>query len=253
MKWLAVVGVVGLVLALAGCPGDRVREICGNGIDDDHNGLTDCADPDCAGHDGCPPFDAGYYGACGRCGASCISQIGCLTADWSSDQPLPQCVDGKCQALNQFVQVKLTLDMSAYAGLDIVRSEATHFVSKTAMDGSAVTCATLSAVATPDAGGLAIEKNNNFTVFGFDSEPVTYQPQLTFPFVSTGTASDYLVWIELWSLARNADAPHEPTGRRFNPLCVESGAQLGPITPADDCRGGAGTCRSFLFTMPAPM
>jgi hypothetical protein len=32
----------------------RGVEICGNGIDDDNNGLTDCADPACFGVPGCP-------------------------------------------------------------------------------------------------------------------------------------------------------------------------------------------------------
>jgi hypothetical protein len=35
--------------------GGRKIEICGNGIDDDGNGLIDCADPSCAGIGGCLP------------------------------------------------------------------------------------------------------------------------------------------------------------------------------------------------------
>jgi len=35
--------------------GNRKVEICSNGIDDDGNGLTDCADPACAGVGGCTP------------------------------------------------------------------------------------------------------------------------------------------------------------------------------------------------------
>jgi hypothetical protein len=34
---------------------DRLQEICNNGVDDDNNGLIDCADPACAGIDGCKP------------------------------------------------------------------------------------------------------------------------------------------------------------------------------------------------------
>jgi hypothetical protein len=34
---------------------NRQMEICNNGIDDDGNGLTDCADPACFGVDGCKP------------------------------------------------------------------------------------------------------------------------------------------------------------------------------------------------------
>jgi hypothetical protein len=49
---------------------------CANGIDDDLDGLIDCADPDCLGHDTCPPttwhcgptlYDDGFRCDCG-CG-----------------------------------------------------------------------------------------------------------------------------------------------------------------------------------------
>jgi hypothetical protein len=244
------------IILLVACPGDPPREICGNGIDDDGNGQIDCADIDCAGHDGCPPYDAGYFGPCPKCGTACTVQKDCIAGDWSSDQPLPDCVSGKCQALNQHVQLRLTLNMSAYSGVTIgSASEATHFVSKTARDGSAVSCATLTALATPDAGALVIEERGTFDVLGFDSEPVTQvPPMLTFPFINTGTGSDFLVWIELWSSTRDSNPPHEPTGRRYNPGCIETGAQVAPIIPADDCAGSdAGTCRTLSFTMPAPM
>ncbi|MGA1400179.1 MAG: SUMF1/EgtB/PvdO family nonheme iron enzyme, partial [Phycisphaerales bacterium] len=33
------------------------EEICGNGVDDDCDGLVDCEDPDCFGFDGCSPQD----------------------------------------------------------------------------------------------------------------------------------------------------------------------------------------------------
>ena len=32
---------------------DDLKEICGNSIDDDFDGLTDCADPDCKNDPGC--------------------------------------------------------------------------------------------------------------------------------------------------------------------------------------------------------
>ena len=41
-------------LRLSAFSGTRGVEICGNGIDDDTNGLTDCDDPDCFGVAGCP-------------------------------------------------------------------------------------------------------------------------------------------------------------------------------------------------------
>ena len=52
---------------------DRGVEICNNGIDDDGNGLTDCADPQC-------------YGV-GNCKApNCVVDYGPYTIDWNTQQ-----------------------------------------------------------------------------------------------------------------------------------------------------------------------
>jgi hypothetical protein len=238
--------------AAVSCSGGKPQEICNNGIDDDGDGLTDCADPACAGKDGCPSID---YGTCTRCGMSCSVQKDCIGSDWGSDQPLPMCVAGKCYSLNQPVAERLTLDMSAYAGIDVVRSEATHWVRNVDRSGAAVTCASLKSFVQPDAGALIIEESGQFDVVGFDSEPVQSTPaMLTFPFVNTATTdAGYLIWIEVWTASRNSNAPHEPTGKRLNPGCIESGASVAPIVPTDDCMGDGGTCRLINYTMPAPM
>jgi hypothetical protein len=238
--------------AAVSCSGDKPREICFNGIDDDGNGLIDCADPDCAGKDGCPVID---YGSCKRCGMACTAQQDCIDSDWSSEQPLPMCMGGKCYSLNQRVAERLTLDMSAYAGIDVVRSEATHWIHNVDRNGAAVTCASLKSLVQPDAGALVIEESGQFDVYGFDSEPVQSTPaMLTFPFVNTATTdAGYLIWIEVWTASRNSNPPHEPTGKRLNPGCVESGATVAPIVASDDCTGDGGTCRTINYAMPAPM
>ena len=38
---------------------------CGNGIDDDGDGLIDCADPDCAADSACSAVEVGGGGGCG--------------------------------------------------------------------------------------------------------------------------------------------------------------------------------------------
>ncbi len=162
---------------------------------------------------------------------------------------------GRCQQFNQLIELPLTVDMSAYSGLKIVASEATHFIFKTAMDGSAVTCASLMSFMKPDAGPLQIEESGKYSVLSVDFEAATVKPSESFPFIDAATTdADYLVWIELYGGPHDPNPPHEPTGRRYNPGCYDTGPQLGPLLPSDDCRGAdAGCPRTFDFAVPAPM
>jgi len=56
----------------------QVAEICNNGIDDDLDGLTDCADPDCSGF----PVPTGNYFHTGKNGNGGILPSGAQDIDW---------------------------------------------------------------------------------------------------------------------------------------------------------------------------
>jgi hypothetical protein len=58
MRWLILLPALLLGLATTTALPGQVAEICGNGIDDDGDGLIDCEDPDCS----FPLFSAGSYG-----------------------------------------------------------------------------------------------------------------------------------------------------------------------------------------------
>ena len=53
-----------IAVVFLACPGETKREICGDGIDNDGNGQTDCDDRDCTGQAACIPPD---YGNCAKC------------------------------------------------------------------------------------------------------------------------------------------------------------------------------------------
>ncbi len=240
---------------LVGCsPVAPNRETCGDGIDNDGNGLTDCADPDCAGQAACV---APNYGDCPKCGQACTTQSTCVVSI-TDDRPMPMCVEGHCNAATQFIQPSIQLDVSSgWAFLPVYpRSAVTRFIKKKAADGSAVTCATVEAVASDVFKPIAIEESTRFNIQGFDATPVTQMSgnKINFAFVNTQTGGDYLVWIELWGGPINNKVP---TGKRFGFGCFEDPAKLGAaLVDTDNCLSDAlpfGTCRTMVFNMPAPI
>lgn len=248
---------------LLGCPDPSgAREICGNGIDDDGNGLADCADRDCAGKPECT-VDAGYFGPCAKCAAVCSAQTQCVDQQFVLERPVPQCLSGRCTALNTPVQVNFVLDMTSYSGVpsNLVGSIDFRFVSKKALDGSAVSCSTVNTASAPTDGGtfvtdpLAIEHTGRFNVLGLDAYPLQKQTSVPVSFVNTGTGSDFLIWLEVWTGSRNSDTKL-PEGRRVGTGCIETGSPVQPLTEADDCNpnrvGGSVGCRSINYEMPAP-
>ena len=255
-----------LLLALGSCSGVQKREVCDNSLDDDGNGLADCADPDCAGQPQCPLPDAGYWGTCSKCGQACVDQAACLQQGYSHDSPLPFCVGGRCVSYDDAVDVHVRLDtMNTWAGLGISpQTVATRFIKKTALDGSAVSCNTIKAVATTttppwtqDKAGL-IESIGRFQIQGFDTRRLI-NPQLgqgvSINYVKVNLGGDFLIWEEFW-----AGPPDSVTklgsGNRLGWGCFEAPADTTPVLREDHCPSGVsdagGNCRQFRLTMPGP-
>lgn len=255
MRSLSIVALAGVLLV--GCtPVEPTREICGDGLDNDGNGLTDCADADCAGQGACVPVN---YGECPKCGQVCETQTACVVS-YPDDRPLPMCLDGKCNANTQFIQPSVQLDTKDnWSGLALSpQSAATRFIKKKALDGTDVTCATVAAVAADRNAPSAIELSNKFNVQGLDVTRVT-NPMLgqgiNFAFVNTQTGGDYLIWVELWGGAPGSSTKM-PTGRRFGYGCFEAAAQVGAaLVDTDNCSSASlpfGNCRRFVLKMPPP-
>ncbi|MDY0002813.1 MAG: hypothetical protein RBU30_16060 [Polyangia bacterium] len=103
-----------LGLGLAACPGKEIKqtdpEICANGMDDDGDGLIDCADPDCAQNPACLPetlcndgLDNDGDGDMDCADSDCASQSYCETIEVTCDDEfdndgdgLVDCADSDC-------------------------------------------------------------------------------------------------------------------------------------------------------------
>lgn len=241
------------------------RETCGNQIDDDNNGLIDCADPDCKGKSECA-YDGGFFGSCSKCGQDCTNQTQCLTTGYFNDVPLPYCenLDGgsqkKCTRLTSSVQLNVILNGSAYGGLGTSpASIATRFISKTAFDGSTVNCAAVEAAAPGRTAAEAnqLEASSKFSLRGLDVRTLNGAPNsVPIQFINVLTGADYLIWLEMWT-GRPDSATKYPTGRRIGFECFDGpaiGQSWSPITDMDNCvapgvdAGAGSVCRNFNVT-----
>lgn len=246
-----------LALGLAACPSIEKREICANGLDDDKNGLTDCDDPDCAGQNNCPVL---YWGPCAKCGKACTTQSGCVDQGFSYDAPLPFCLDARCQQLTGYVEVGMQFDTTAWTGAQNPGAVALRFISKKAVDGSAVTCGTVAAAApgTTAADAAQIETSGKFQELGFDvrkpNNNSSFAPNFNVSLVKVGIGSDYLIWVEVWGGVPDPSTKL-PRGTRHWAQCYADAAITAPIVPSDNCpstTNDAGTCRWFELMLNAP-
>ncbi len=256
-----------MFVSVSACTGPAgARETCGNGLDDDNNGLIDCADPDCKGKSECS-FDGGFYGTCAKCGTVCTKQTDCLQTSYFNDVPLPFCAspDGgpekKCNAFAKNVQVDVILSAQQAWGTPIsfTRSIATRFIRRTQADGTPVTCSSVEAAAP---GRMAVnakqlEDSGKFVYLGIDVRPITNASgSIPIRFLNVTTGGDYLIWMEMWGGTPDS-ATKFPTGNRLGFECFDGpalGQQWSPITEADNCTtpgmdGGSGSvCRQFQVT-----
>lgn len=244
--------------AIVACPGSSDHEDCTNSLDDDGDGLVDCADSACASSPACPGGDGGFWGFCGRCGQGCDVQQECLASNWGVDDPLPICLDHRCQAFFEGVDLRVEVDTQSWTGVStMIRSMNTRFVKKAALDGSAVTCEVLKAAAASKLAADAdqLERSGRFNLQAYDVAAVSGAPGtiLTQPFLSTATGGDFIIWLELWSGPRDSNSKL-PTGFRMGYACVETGPAVEPIKTEHHWPSGTptATSRTLSITMPTP-
>lgn len=238
------------------------RETCGNGVDDDNNGLIDCADPDCKGKQECF-FDGGFYGTCSKCGQTCQRQTQCLQTSYFNDVPLPTCesLDGgpelRCSALRKNVQVNLSMNVDRYRGTTFA-SVATRFINRRLTDGGLLTCTDVEQVASGRTAAESgqLEDAGVFSLAALDVRRQTGSGDITVPFVNVLTIDSFLIWSELWTGTPDGITKY-PTGIRRGFECFDGpaiGQAWPPITELDNCApagvdaGAGANCRTFRVT-----
>lgn len=234
------------VSLLLGCGTPPTTEtLCFDAVDNDENGQVDCADPACATVPGCATTGGGDGGD--SWGTECTAQSQCLDAGGYASSPLEMCVRGRCSTPEDIV-VKMTIDASTYSGVANRRSMLTRIVSKTAIDGSAVTCDSLASAApsklAEDADQLA--DSGKFNLLSWDTVPIDVAGGLTFEHsrLYTNVGKDFLIWVEIWTGNRSNNLP---TGSRAGWTCVDNESEL---LPSDDLDSGDG--RNIAITLVAP-
>ena len=243
---------VGLALGLAGCPASG-PENCTNGVDDNGDGLMDCADPLCSADPVCP----------GDAGRPCTAQSQCVREGWFKDKPLDVCAEGQCSAPGPGIAVRLEVDTTAFNGLLWkFNAMSTRFVSRKAMDGSAVDCNVLRGLATSnaaaDGGTTQLDDSGKLTYLSYEVTPINNGVPgntLVNPFIYTALGSEFLIWNEIWS-GPPASSNSQPQGARWGWGCFETGAAVDPLLADQDCTpsdgGTPAGCRTIRLKMPGP-
>lgn len=225
--WMCGLG-ASFVLALSCGPVSTKETNCSDGQDDDGNGLIDCADYACNKLPVCAPLVVpGCTG--GGTGAACNDQLSCLNGDSSKPygvNPLSVCVCHKC-AETQSISVKLTVDGREYAGSPNFDSMSNRIVSKTAVDGSKVSCDTLAQAAAgssaADADQLAASKRFNLWAWDVVNLDVSPGESWVHSRIRTNVGKDFLLWIEIWT---GPQVNGLPTGSRIGWTCVDGIPEL---------------------------
>lgn len=248
-----------VVVTLLACPGPEqyVPERCGDGIDNDENGKTDCADDRCKSEAACQ-ID---HGSCAKCGQACARQLDCFASTiFNEAAPLPLCIAGVCEQLATSVRPKANVDTTEFTAVQptLGKTGTTRFISKTAVNGTTVSCAALEALTSLPDGGAAspdiIEADAGVNVLGLDVTRLdgTWQGTLVYPLLNAQTSGPYLVWLELWSGYADSNTKYA-TGRRSGHSCFESSPQITSEILADyNCPStisDAGVCHVYSWTL----
>lgn len=234
--------------------GQKSPETCGNELDDDGNGLVDCADPVCSANTECEPAP------------ECAKQTDCFLNDDDYfdfiSLPVPRCDNAK-KCVTEGVSIDINVQLrkgNGYAGTGWeTNGISVRFIKKVAVDGSAVTCDIINNIATGNAPADAdvLERSGRFNYMAMNTYSANNTVGKTdIPLgYSVTTGSDFLVFAELWT-AKLDSLTHYPTGKRVEHRCYDNpndaltGALLQPITEADSV--GEVTERAFNIPMPGP-
>lgn len=246
-----------LTLMACGGPQQYVPELCGDGVDNDENGKTDCADDFCKAEAACQV----NHGSCAKCGQACTKQTECFeTSIFNEPLPLPLCRAGVCEQLATVVRPKANVDTSEFTAVNpsFGKTGTIRFISKTAVNGSAVTCAALETLTTAADGGVAspdvIEVAGGFNVLGLDVTRLdsSWVGTLRYPLLSAQTSGPYLTWLELWSGYADSNTKYA-TGRRSGHSCFESAPDITTEILADyNCpstTSDAGSCHVYSWVL----
>jgi len=223
-------------------------EICNNGIDDDENGLSDCADPSCASDAAC------------QAGSECAKQEDCASrpfGDYLND-PIPLCLNAMtCSTPEASIDLHFQVKRPGYVATP-VGTVNTRFVKKVAVDGSPVNCARLKEIASSCKAVDAdqIERTGLFNLQAYSVVKVSGQTGGTVIPInafSTSTGADFIIWAELWS-EQPGTVSKLPQGSRHNFVCIDDPAdpRLAEIKPEHHWPDFEGTSTSRTITVEVP-
>jgi hypothetical protein len=240
----------GVLLVGAGCgtppeqkPPVTASEICGNALDDDDNGKTDCEDPACAEQSACQVV------------AECHTQSDCLAKDGRKykdyiNDPIPQCVQKQCVRPTAQVNMHFFVKNN-WTGLQgTIQSVNTRFVKKADVNGEPVNCASLQLDAPSHAPEDAdqIERTKKYNLQAYDVTSLAGLPGGTtvqVPLMNISTGADFIIWTELWN-QKASTTTQLPQGKRIGWGCFETGPAVAEVVPEDD------ETRGITVMMPNP-
>lgn len=227
-KWLVPAALIGVVaLSCSPPPPEEIpKEDCLNQLDDDADGAVDCADSECSALSQCqaPP--------------ECTKQTDCFSGQnyfFFINEPMPRCEAQKCVKPAASIDLHLVLKKNLYTCSDCVRASNIRFIRKTAVDGSPVSCATITALATGNSAADAdqIERSNKFNFLAVDVNRIQNAPgssAVQLNAFSTSTGADFLIWAELWNGQPDSSTKY-PTNKRIDWKCYDSGPVVAEILP----------------------